>query len=370
MSQAGPKLNWRRLLLLLLLVLFTVWIFSRFANLRDLGATLLRANLLWIIVATLLHAGYFGMYAQLYNLNFALTGVKAEFKRILPILFAMLFANAVAPSGGTAGVALFVDNAVRWGESGARTVAGMVLTLVIDLATLIPFVAYALIFLALQGKLFFYDTLSSLFFVAYVILLTGALFLAGWKPGVMRRFLGWAQGLVNRIGARFHRPELLAPDWAEENARDLTHAGRAITSHPRRLAISLAWAFALHLVNLAGLYLLFVAFDQPVRLGTLVAGFSLGIIFWVVSLLPAGLAAVEGIMTLVFTDMGISADKAAAIVLTFRAMNFWLPVIVGFFALRQTSTFREMGRQPEEETEAGGREHHDGQSPQEEGEAP
>jgi hypothetical protein len=265
----------------------------------------------------------------------------------------MFFANAVAPTGGTAGAALFIDNAIRWGESGARTAAGVVLALVADLSTLIPFIVYALIVLDLESKLFFYDIISSLFFVAFITLLTGALFLAHGKPDLMQRFLGWAQGLVNRIGARFHRPDLLAPDWAAENARDLAHAGQAIAGHPRRLALSLAWAFAMHLANLAGLYLLFVAFEQPVHLGTLVAGFSMGIVFWVVSVVPAGLAAVEGIMTLVFTDLGIPPDKAAAIVLTFRAMNFLLPVGIGFFALRQTSTFQEMGREPRAEIEAG-----------------
>jgi len=48
---------------------------------------------------------------------------------------------------------------------------------------------------------------------------------------------------------------------------------------------------------------------------------------------------VEGVMTLVYASLGIHRTIAVLVVLAFRGLNFWLPMLVGFFLLRKVKIF-------------------------------
>jgi uncharacterized protein (TIRG00374 family) len=350
MKRGGFRMDWRRWLLLAVFALLTLWVFSRFAGIKDLVTTLSQGLWTWVLIGVALHAIFFVMNAQLYSLGFATVGVKGTAWQLLPVLFSALFVNVILPSGGAAGGALFIGDAVRRGQSGARAAVGALLAVLADLSTLIPFIVFGIVFLEIQHALRLYDTVISIVFVVFIAFPVGALFLARLKPGWLRVALGWIRRAANRTGGWFKHPDLLGEDWAQRNAEELSAAAGAIVAHPWALGRTLAWAFFMHLVNLAGLYALFLAFEQPVQLGTLVAGFAMGIVVWVVAIVPQGIAAVEGVMSLVFTSMGIAADKTVAIVLAYRGVNFYLPLVFGFFLLRYVGG---LGRQKEPAREKG-----------------
>ena len=67
----------------------------------------------------------------------------------------------------------------------------------------------------------------------------------------------------------------------------------------RRVARTVGIAFIAHLVDLSSLYVIFLAFRTPVDFGVLVAGYAMGILFWIVSPTPQGIGVVEGVMALV-----------------------------------------------------------------------
>jgi uncharacterized protein (TIRG00374 family) len=344
----------RRWLLLLLLIGFVALVTSRFTDAKQLVATLSQGQWQWVLVAIILHVVYFVLYAVLYQVSFNAVEVESRAGELMPVLFASLFVNAIAPTGGAGGAALFIDDAVQRGQSGARTTVGTVLVLLADLGTLIPFVIVGLIFLSLQHELQIYGTIGAVFFLIFILILTGALLLARWRPGQLRKLLRWFQRAINRIGGWFKHPDLMADDWAAKNAGQFAEAAIAIAAHPKQLNLTLALALVLHVVNLAGLYVLFLAFQQSVRLGTLVAGFGMGIVFFVISIFQ-GAGVVEGIMTLVFTSAGIPKAKAIVIALTYRGLSFWLPLLLGFFFLRRVRTFNPGGyaRIAGEQTENG-----------------
>lgn len=329
----------RHWILWAVLIGLTLFVITRFTSLRSLGETLGQANWLWVLVAVGVQLGYFLLYPFLYKTVLRSVRVRLRWGHIVPIYFAAICANTVAPTGGAAGAALFVDEASHRGQSGARTAVATILVLVLDLSALLPFLAYAVAFLYVTEGLQYYEAVGSALFVAFISLLAGSLVVAYRHPNGLRRLLERIRRIVNRLGARFRRPEILASDWATRNAADLTSAAGAVTQHPARLARALLLSVFLHTVNLAALVFLFLAFGQHVRLGTLVAGFGMGIVFYVVSIVPQGLAAVEGVMALVFTSLGVPSPKALAIILAFRGLNYWIPLFVGFFFLRRVRIF-------------------------------
>jgi uncharacterized protein (TIRG00374 family) len=336
MGSRDVKRRWLLWVALLALLLIVV---TRFTSLAQLGRTLATARWQWVLVAVLAHLVYFLCYAWLFKLAFAAVDIDSRWSEVTPVFLASLFVNAVAPSGGASGGVLWVDEANRRNRSGARTAVGLLLQLMVDMATLIPFLAYGLIFLSAQRDLQLYDIIGPAVYAAGIVFFAVILFLAWWRPHGLRRLLDWFEQTANHWSQRLRHRELLKPDWAPHTASDLRAAVRAVVRHRRILIATLTLNFMLHSINATGLYFLFLAFGQHVQLGTLIAGFGMGIVFYVVTIVPQGLAAVEGVMALVFTSLGLPNPTAVAVVLVFRTLNYWLPLVVGAFFVHRLRVF-------------------------------
>lgn len=158
--------------------------------------------------------------------------------------------------------------------------------------------------------------------------------------------------MVNRFATRLGRPGPLPADWAEVHAAEFTQAGVAIGASPIRLARTLSVALAVHVIDLASLFVLFLAFHQHVGFGLLAAGYAMGILFWKMSPVPEGVGVVEGVMVLVYTSLGVPPAKATVVSLAFRGLTYWLPLVAGFFMLRRMRLFQAPPAQPVEMPDA------------------
>ncbi len=336
-EQSDVKRRWLQWAALIILLLIVV---TRFTSLKQLGTTLGSARGQWILAAMITHLAYFLGYAFLFKAAFAAVEVDSRWRDLLPVFMASLFVNAVAPSGGASGGALWVDEANRRNRSGARTAVGLLLQLGLDMATLIPFLIYGMIYLSLRRDLRIYYIIGPVMYVLGILFFTLALFLAWRYPRALQRGLEWFARQANRLAERFRHRKWLSDDWPERTAGELKAAVRAITRHPQPVLAGVALSLAMHVVNAVGLYFLFIAFNSRVAPGTLIAGFGMGIVYYVITIVPQGLAAVEGVMALVFTSLGVPNSIAVAVVLVFRGLNYWLPLIAGAFFLHRVSAFR------------------------------
>jgi phosphatidylglycerol lysyltransferase len=329
----------RRWLFWLLVIAFIWVVVSRFTEVEKLVETLAQGQWEWVLAAALLQVVYYLVYTGLYQSAFYTVEVESRIRELLPVMFASIFVNVAAPTGGASGAALFVDDVARRGQSAARAAAGTLLVLAAD------FSAFALVLIVGLAYLFLYHDLKAYEIVGAGVLLviigglTGILLLGLWQPDWLRRLLGWLQQAVNRLAGWVRRPALFAEDWADRNAAEFASAAAAIAAHPWRLGRTLAVALAAYLIDLTSLYTLFLAFRQPIGFGVLVAGFAVGILFWIVSITPQGIGVVEGIMALVYTSLAVPAAKATVIALAFRGLTFWLPLVIGFFLLRRVKSF-------------------------------
>ncbi len=307
---------------------------SRFVEIKQLARTLSEGQWQWMLAAGGLQGIYYALYAMLYQASFATVGVESRARALLPVLFASMFIGTVMPTGSLGAAALVINDAARRKQSPARAAEGVLLVWVSGVGTVWPVLLLGLGYLYGQRALQAYEIIVALIFFLYVSALIGALLLAKWQPGRMRHILRWAQRTVNALLSRLHRPPALPDDWAVRNATESAGAAIAIASRPRQLACTLAVALAAHLVNLASLHAIFLGFRDAVPLGALAAAYGIGFVVSVISILPFDLGAVAGVMTLVYTSLGVPAARALLIALSFRGLNAYLPVVLGFFAFR------------------------------------
>lgn len=329
----------RRWIILTLTVLFLWAVVSRFTELAQLKATLQEGQAGWILAALLSQVIYFIAFSASYQAAFDTVEIHTRTRDLIPLTLGALFVNLVIPAGIAGGTALFAQDFARRGKPAARTATGVLLQLVAD------FTAFAFILIPGISHLFLYHDLKVYEILAamLLILLTislGLIVLLGiWRPAWLERVFEFSRRIANRLAASLRRPPFLSEEWARENAEEYNRAAQAVAGHPASLVRTLVVALLAHLLDILTLSILFRAFNQPMSLGTLVAGYAMGILFWIISITPQGIGVVEGVMALTFTSLGIPGAVATTVVLVFRGLTFWIPMLLGFLAVQRMQIF-------------------------------
>lgn len=85
------------------------------------------------------------------------------------------------------------------------------------------------------------------------------------------------------------------------------------------------------LFDMATLYLLFIAARHTVTLGILLMGYGLPLILGRMAfVVPGGVGVVEGTMVALYRGLGVPDSVAVVVVLAYRFLSFWLPLLLGF----------------------------------------
>jgi uncharacterized protein (TIRG00374 family) len=141
-------------------------------------------------------------------------------------------------------------------------------------------------------------------------------------------------GMVNRVISKVSHRHYLSEQRAYEFAHETSIALNQIIKKPYHLSATIALSLFTKIILLCILLMMFLAFGIQFSLGTLVAGFSIGYLFLIVSPTPAGVGFVEGGLTLALTTLYVPLGAAAVITLAYRGVTFWLPLFLGMIAFR------------------------------------
>ncbi len=330
----------KRQWILWLLVLAFGWVvYSNLAQARQLAQTLAGGKWPWLLAAAISQIGYFVIFTASYQAAFDTVEVKSRLLPLIPVTLSSLFVNVVAPSGGASGGVLFVDDLSRRGQPGGRVTVGVFLQLIADYGAFALILVFGLLYLFRRHDLHLYELIAAVFLILLIGALSAVLALSLVRPGAVSRLLFWVQARMNRL-LGWLRQEPLPQGWAEQYAVEFNEASRLAARHPGRLARTVALALAFHGVNILSLYLLFRGFNYDIGFSPLVGGYAVGVLFLIVSITPMGIGVVESLMPLVYVSLGAPSPVAAAVVLSFRGMTFWLPLVLGFILLRRIKTFR------------------------------
>jgi len=81
--------------------------------------------------------------------------------------------------------------------------------------------------------------------------------------------------------------------------------------------------------DVIALRLIFAAAHQPVTMSVVLAGYGVPMLLGRASFLPGGIAVIEVAMAALYGGMGIPANVAVVVVLTYRLLSFWVPTAIG-----------------------------------------
>ncbi len=324
----------RRLILALVLLLAVYLALSRFTEVQQVVATIQRGNGWWLGLALVLQVAWLVNIALTLRAIYRLLGLEAHLRHLLPLAISNNFVNIAAPSGGMGGMALFITDGRRRGLSPARVTIAGVLYVLSEYFSVLGAVAVGLVVLIRRNDLTGVELGATAILLVAALALSGLLVLGAASPPTFERvLLALARG-INALLRPFLRRPYLSEARAHEFAQEACEGLGALRTNWRAYVPPALLALFGKALLIALLAVMFLAFDEPFSTGTLVAGFSIGHLFTLVSPTPSGLGVVEGAMTLALSTQGVPLAAATVITLAFRGFTFWLPFLYGFFGLR------------------------------------
>jgi uncharacterized protein (TIRG00374 family) len=79
------------------------------------------------------------------------------------------------------------------------------------------------------------------------------------------------------------------------------------------------------------LYFLFIAAGHPISFGMLLTGYGLPLLLGKMAfMVPGGIGVIESTMTVLYTSLGVPDATTVVVVLAYRILSFWLPLLLGF----------------------------------------
>ena len=324
----------RKFFVALVLLLAVVFIFLRLSELRSIADTLQKGNWAFLSIALLFECVWLYNLSATFGALYRLVDLKEGRLQLLLMTTAANFVNVVAPSGGIGGVAVFMGSAKRRNLSTGRVMVVGALYVLYDYAALMCILALGFVVLIRRNTLGASELVASAILLVLAFAMAALLYLGYKSAEQLGRVLAWLSRLVNRLFRPFIHRDYLLEENAHLFAREVAEGVLLL----RGKRMDLVWPFLFSLNNKALLVCVmastFLTVGTPFSVGSVVGGVSIANLFLIVSPTPSGVGIVEGILPFALNMLRVPWSASVVIRLIYRAITFWLPLVVGIVTFR------------------------------------
>jgi uncharacterized protein (TIRG00374 family) len=324
----------RKLLFAIALLLGVMLVIGRFAEVQAIVDTLKHGDWRFLLLALGIECLWYFNVAASFRAIFQATGVEEETSKLLLLAAAANFVNVVAPAAGMGGIAVFISEARRRGYSSGRVTVAGVLYVLYDYAGFLCVLALGLIVLFRRNNLNPSELVATGILISIAAVMVILLYLGMRSATALGHALVWMARRVNWMMRPFTHREYLSEQRAYTFADDAAEGLHELRHNPPALIRPVILALSNKTLLITILLVSFLAFDVPFTAGTLIAGFSIGYLFLIVSPTPSGIGIVEGVMTLILNSLSVPLGAAAVVTLAYRGITFWTPLLFGMVAFR------------------------------------
>jgi uncharacterized protein (TIRG00374 family) len=290
----------------------------------------------WLLLAVALEAASILAYTLLTKSVLPRGKPQPRFDVLLRTQFSTLAVSHVVPGGTAAGSAIGYRLLTEAGVSGTDAAFALATQSVGSAVVL-----NVLLWLALVASIPLHGY-NPLYGTAGVL---GALLIAAFATVVVLLMRG-EEGSVKVLRAAAARLPLVDPDRVVTITRRLADRLRTLAADRALVGRAVGWAAANWLLDAASLWVFVGAFGHWVRLDDLLVAYGLANVLAVLPITPSGLGVVEFVLTSTLVGFGTPRDIALLGVITYRVLNFWLPIPIGglaYLSLRAEYGVRERG---------------------------
>lgn len=324
----------RKFIVILVIFLTAAFVYLSFGELQSILQTLQKGNIWFVLLAILIQCGWFLVTGLTYLSLYRLLGMEATLYKMSLMSAAANFVNTIAPSAGMGGMAVFISNAKRNGQSPGKVTVISILYVFIDYLAFMVVLTLGLLTLFRRNDLHPTEIAASTVILAIALALGSLLYLGSRSDNALGNALAWMARFINRIAKPFIHHDYLSETRAHEFAHEMAADLKSLPEKSHSLIKPLLFALTNKALMMCVLMASFLSFQVPFTAGTIIGGFSIAYLFLIVSPTPSGIGIVEGIMPLALASLRVEWSQAVIITLAYRGITFWLPLGVGAIAFR------------------------------------
>jgi uncharacterized protein (TIRG00374 family) len=324
----------RNFIFAIVLLLGIVFVIGRMAEVQSIVETLRGGDWRFLILALGMEIIWLFSVAATYKVIFRTMGLDGKIKKLVILAAAANFVNIVAPTAGVGGMAVFVSESRQSGHSTGRVTVASVLYILYDYIAFLCILTLGFIVLIRRNNVTVTEITAAVILVVIAIGMAFLLYLGMRSAKKLGDVLAWLARFINKLIYPFIHQRYLQEHRAYEFALEAADGLQEMRKDPRDLFPPALLAVLNKILLVTILFLTFLAFNVPYSLGTVIASFSIGYLFVIVSPTPAGIGIVEGVLALIISSFHIPLGAAAVVALAYRGITFWFPLLLGFIAFR------------------------------------
>jgi len=331
----------RKLIIPLVLMVGIMFVLTQFAEIEDIFITLEKGDWRFLGLAALVEMLWIANIGASFKAIYRVLGVREKFVRLILLATAANFVNIVAPSAGIGGVAIFISEARGREYSAGRATVASTLYVLFDYIGFLAILTVGFVVLIRRHQVTTPEITASIIIVIIAFVLAALIYLGAYSEEKLANILARIAKLINTIAKPVRTksgPDYLPIARAYSFSQEIAAGVQEMRKNPKDLVYPILLAINTKILMIIVLFFVFLAFEVPVSIGTLIAGFCVGYLFMIVSPTPSGIGIVEGMLTLALSSFYIPLGTAAVIALAYRGFTFWLPLIIGLVAFRWVGT--------------------------------
>jgi uncharacterized protein (TIRG00374 family) len=317
--------------MLVFLVIATIGLnWSELVGIRDV---IRGARLTYLPILVLLEVLFVLNLGLFYASTFRASGVRASVLRFILVSSGAHFVNLVSKSSGFGGLALFLKESNRQGESSLKTITAFMAAYALGYAAFLCVLVISIVLLFVRGSLTTMEVVASaLLFI--LVIAVASLMTAGLRSeAALEQLLLTVISPINACSRWLFKRVIVGPEKLQDSARELFEGVHAMLGRPRSFLVPFGHALAVEFLSASGLLLVALSLNAHLSFELAVAGYALSLLFAILSVTPAGLGFVEVSLVVFLVSTGMTRHEALAVTLGFRLFDFWLPVAVGSLSL-------------------------------------
>lgn len=325
----------RKIFWVIIALLTVGFVLFSLSELQTIAETLKDAKYGIVLIALVVQLFWLYNMGLTFQSIYWLMDLKERAAYLAKLAAATNFVNVVAPTFGFGGMALFVNYGKRRGHPTGKVTATTALFILFDHGSFITVLALGIIVLVRRNNLTTGEIGASIFMLMIFSFFLSLVVLGMQSAQKLGKVLLVIAKLINRITNPFIHKPYINLDRVAAYADEVSEGLLNVRHHPKRLLKPLVFALLNKGILIFIVMLMFIAFNVPFSAGTIIAGFSIGYLFQLVSVTPSGVGIMESIFALGLKSLGVSWSHALIITLAYRAITLWFPLGLGAIAFRQ-----------------------------------
>lgn len=312
---------------------FFIYLFYHQAEVSKIPKLLL--NLRWYVLLfiILLELLFIINRGQTYQILYNRSGLKFSLQESTKLFTASYALNILTPSAGLSGIALYMSQAKNQKTNKTKILLLNILFYQIDYLVISLMLIVSFIYLAIIHELKIYYIIGFSFLILFLSIF---IFLVSIEAKYPKIFL-WITNKAILFANFFLRIFKIKEIEKEKSVhfQDEFIKLKTIIIKDKTIFWYPFLLFILgNIYEIITIYLIFWTLGGAISIMNVVVGYSIGLLFMLVSITSSGIGFVEPIMALVFVSLGLPLEISVISVLIFRAVSFWLPIPFGVYFMK------------------------------------